>query len=53
MESGRLAAESLLRQLRGEPDPPAHEVAAVSRQGRRSLRTQDNRAGEGEAEDID
>jgi phytoene dehydrogenase-like protein len=53
MESGRLAAESLLRQLRGEPDPPAHELAAAARPGRRGLRAQENPAAEGEAEDID
>ncbi len=52
MESGRLAAESLSRQLRGEADPPAHEVAAA-RHSRRGLRTQDRPAAEEEAEDID
>jgi phytoene dehydrogenase-like protein len=52
MESGRLAAESLARQLRGEPDPPAHEVAAA-RHNRRGLRVQDPAAAEAEAEDID
>jgi len=53
MESGRLAAESLARQLRGEPDPPEHEVAAAARHSRRGLRTQDRPAAEAEAEDID
>jgi hypothetical protein len=40
MESGRLAAESLLRQLRGEPDPPEHEVEQKERLKRRGLRVQ-------------
>lgn len=53
MESGRLAAESLLRQLRGEPDPPEHEVAAASRQNRRGLRAQVEHAQEPGADDID
>lgn len=53
MESGRLAAESLLRQLRGEPDPPEHEVAAAGRHSRRSLRAQDSSPAELDAEDID
>ncbi len=51
MESGRLAAESVGRQLRGEADPPEHEVAAAARQSRRGLRVQDRP--EAEAEDPD
>jgi len=56
MESGRLAAESLLRQLRGQPDPPEHEIAASSRQSRQSrqsLRAQEEQAEDSDAEDID
>lgn len=53
MESGRLAAESLLRQLRGEPDPDVHEIAAAGRHSRRVLRTQDEKPAQVEDEDID
>ncbi len=53
MESGRLAAEALLRQLRGEPDPPEHEVAAAGRHSRRSLKMQDAPPTEMDADDID
>jgi phytoene dehydrogenase-like protein len=53
MESGRLAAESLLRQLRGEPDPDAHEIAAASRHSRRVLRTQEEKPAQVEDDDID
>lgn len=53
MESGRLAAESLLRQLRGQPDPDQHEAAATARHSRRVLRTQEEKPSQVEDEEID
>jgi phytoene dehydrogenase-like protein len=53
MESGRLAAESLLRQLRGEPDPTGYELAAAASKSRRVLRTQEEKRSQVEDEEID
>ncbi|MBA3975960.1 MAG: hypothetical protein C0504_17275 [Candidatus Solibacter sp.] len=53
MESGRLAAESLLRQLRGQPEPDHHEAAASARHSRRVLRTQDDKPAQLDDDEID
>lgn len=53
MESGRLAAESLLRQLSGQPDPSEHEAEVSARKPRRILRSQEEKPAQLEDDEID